>query len=655
MTAPTRMPDRREEAVRGNRLPRLVAFVSAAVGLIGGGYLAALAAPYAGARPWTVGFFAMVGTVLVTLVATAWAVRRKPAGRTGIHLLAIALCLGLGGLALQRWCARRQAAEVWPPRPAASMVARLDQIEPAERAHWGAMVVAHRIADGGRMASVPTLPESWPFPDDAVVAVDSSSLAVTVWVKAGGDAVDCVDLPTGPAPLPVSARCKQRMAVAGSLPFVRPVREAEQGAPELPAGDGHGMWLQYRNGPSRPGVAGPGEDAPAGWRAVTEGPIRASASVVAGTVLIGGQGTGALTALSLGDGHLLWRTRLPNWIHQDPVSDGRVVVATFGDNGPAFLGRAPGGIAAYALGTGQRLWTRFDESSVMTSAVLLDSFVVYVSGAGILRQRALRTGELLRADTLPGGAVMGPAALVGDTMVIGLDPDAVCAINGRTLERYWCRRFAHLRAFGSSAVAVHDGLVILTAQVELFALTLGDVRHTSPWMLRRLLVNVFQPWADASIAGQVTMALRLADGQVAWEGPTFGFRELAPGHISGTATIRDSIGVVVLPMADTLVGFDPTSGAVRWTSAGLHGRGPPLLVEGRAIIAGHNGTIEIRDARSGALQCVISRATGYDRMGPTLAGGLVVFLERDGMVEALPLHELLGCTAPGARTAPGSG
>ncbi len=655
MSAATRPPGQRDVPVGGTRLPRLVALVSATIGLAGGGYLAVLAAPYAGARPWTVGFFAMVGTALVTLVAAVRAVRGKPAGRTGIHLLAIAVCLGLGGLALQRWCARRQAAGVWPPRPAASMVARLDQIEPAERAHWGAMVMAHRIADGGRLASVPTLPDGWPFPDDAVVAVDSSPLAVTVWVKADGDAVDCIDLPTGPAPLPAAARCKQRMAVAGGLPFIRPVREAEQGVPDVPAGDVGGTWLQYRNGPSRPGVAGPGEDAPAGWRAVTEGPIRASASVVAGTVLIGGQGTGALTALSLGDGHLLWRTRLPNWIHQDPVSDGRVVVTTFGDNGPAFLGRAPAGIAAYALATGRHLWTRFDESSVMTSAVLLDSFVVYVSGAGILRQRSLRTGELLRADTLPGGAVMGPAALVGDTVVIGLDPDAVCAVNGRTLERYWCRRFAHLRAFGSSAVAVHDGQVILTAQVELFALTLGDVRHTSPWMLRRLLVNVFQPWADASIAGQVTMALRLADGQVAWQGPTFGFRELAPGHISGTAAIRDSVGVVVLPMADTLVGFDPASGGVRWTSAGLRGRGPPLLIEGRAIIAGRNGTIEIRDASSGALQCAISRETGFDRMGPTLAGGLVVFLDRDGMVEAMPVRELLDCTAPGAREAPASG
>lgn len=117
-------------------------------------------------------------------------------------------------------------------------------------------------------------------------------------------------------------------------------------------------------------------------RGTVDGPLRSSAIAVGDMVLIGSHGTGTLTAIDAPTGATRWVARVPNWIHQDPVTDGAIVVVSFGDNDASFQGRAPSGVAAFVLATGERLWTRFDESSVMTSAVMPDSTIVYATAIG---------------------------------------------------------------------------------------------------------------------------------------------------------------------------------------------------------------------------------------------------------------------------------
>ncbi len=71
------------------------------------------------------------------------------------------------------------------------------------------------------------------------------------------------------------------------------------------------------------------------------------------------------------------------------------------------------------------------------------------------------------------------------------------------------------------------------------------------------------------------------------------------------------------------------------------------------LVAGRDGITELRDIATGALRCTMVRATGYDRGGPAVTGDLAIFADLKGMVEAIPVADLLGCTAEGA--SPGSG
>jgi hypothetical protein len=65
-------------------------------------------------------------------------------------------------------------------------------------------------------------------------------------------------------------------------------------------------------------------------------------------------------------------------------------------------------------------------------------------------------------------------------------------------------------------------------------------------------------------------------------------------------------------------------------------------------VAGRDGETVLRDLVTGAERCTVRRARGYDRAGPLVAGGLAIFGDLDGVVEAIPVTDLLGCRGPGA-------
>lgn len=128
-------------------------------------------------------------------------------------------------------------------------------------------------------------------------------------------------------------------------------------------------------------------------------------------------------------------------------------------------------------------------------------------------------------------------------------------------------------------------------------------------------------------------------------------RRLVDGHTAGTAALQDRIGIIVLPVADTVAAFDAATGAVRWTSGANQARGAPLIIGDQVIVAGRNGVIEVRRVADGMLTCSIRRDVGWDRAGPIATGNLLVFANLDGNVEAIPTSDLLACRATGAPTA----
>lgn len=545
---------------------------------------------------------------------------------------------------------------VWPPRPEYSFADRLDQLSPRLRAYWGVRIAAHQL---GHVADAPSrlvLPPSWPFPDDVEVGFrQPAGGPIEIWARAADGSAACLRIParTGVATDTATgrARCERRDRAPSDVAFA-PVIRASPPAPTDPGPIVEPAWRQYRADARRSGVAVAPVTHSDGWRVVLDDQVRASVSVVGRHVLVGSHGIGHVVSLALDDGDLEWQARAANWVHQDPVTDGRVVVAGFGSDWGSFDGREPSGVAAWDLATGHHLWSRFDESGVMTTGVVRDSVIVYGTAAGVLRKRLMRTGELLAETRLPGGVIMAPPAMIGDTVVVTLDERGVCALLIDSFERLWCREYPGYRLMGHASPGVQHGVIVASGAELLRALSPGEFLRQGPARQFELLRTAFGP--EYRYAAQSFLAIRVRDGALLWTSRAFIATKTFKGHIAGTATFADTIGVIALPLADSVVAFSLATGQVRWTAGSHDARGPPLLLGDAVVVAGRDGLTEIRALDDGTLRCVMERTNGYDRGGPTLAGDLVIFASLGGEVEAVPRDDLLECRGPGLRTPEGT-
>ncbi len=541
----------------------------------------------------------------------------------------------------------------WKLSPEASMAGKLAELLPEERAEWGAQVVMHRVTTQSAVTPL-TVPVEWSFPDDVKIAVVRAGLdSVRVWARASDGTTRCVAFPDDGMPMhPKAVDAKTGCAKGVSAPdetrFVSPPRVAEGNGPGALEMVG-APWPEYRQNGSKTAVA-TGSTVASGPMGHLDGEIRSSITIVGNVAIAGAHGNGALGGFDIATGTPLWSSRTPNWIHQDAVSDGRIAVVGFGDNFLSFFGRAPSGVAAYAVGSGRHLWTRFDENSVMTSPVVRDSFIVYGTAAGVIKKRSITTGAMLGETRLPGRVIMGPPASAGDTIVFSLDQDGVCAVLAQSMQTLWCRAMPFHLMTGHSAPTVADGIVISSSMLVGRALSLREFAGLPTARQLALLWTVIKPNEAWEFAGQRFQAFRLSDGSPLWSSRAFPSLRRVSGHPAGTAAVRDSIGVIVLPSADSLAGFNVRSGVVLWVAPARGSRGPPLLLEGVAVNSGHDGTTDIRDLVTGQLRCSITRKVGYDRSGPTVAGDMVLLADVKGDIEAIPMTALTRCDPTVVRT-----
>lgn len=206
---------------------------------------------------------------------------------------------------------------------------------------------------------------------------------------------------------------------------------------------------------------------------------------------------------------------------------------------------------------------------------------------------------------------------------------------------------------GHSAPSVAGELVTFSGLATVATPSLGEWARLPFALQRKLVTSALFPGEYEVYAGQVFLARDLDSGELRWRSPLFADPRFVLGHTSGTATIVDSIGVIVLPLSDALVAFDPASGTIRWQRGAHDSRGPPLAVDGHAVVAGRDGVIHVHRLADGEETCAIARPTRFDRSGPALAGDLAVFTSRFGGVEAIPVADLLACRG-GLKPASGS-
>jgi outer membrane protein assembly factor BamB len=602
--------------------------------------------------------FTVIGALLVG-TGLALVPRRSPIALWGARGLcySLALCLGLAALARHRAVtdlARDHGIAVWPPRPEDSRADRLETLTAANRVKWALRVAAHRIGYRHVPNTPIAIPAEWPFPADVRLAtIDGDDGALHLWALAADGTSGCLRVPARIPPVSDTAigrlQCEESQHPPASLAF-GPVERVSWVLPDMTVGPPAHAWPQYRRTAAKAGFAESLPPATGGeWEVRLDDQARSTVAVVDSLVMVGSHGLGHVAVLRLADGHTLWRARAPNWVHMDPVTDGRTVLVGFGSDWGSFAGAEPSGVAAYELQTGAHRFTVFDESSVMTTPVVAGSTFVYVTAAGVMRKRMLSNGRLLAERRLPGGAIMAPPAMVHDTLVVSLDRNVVCAVLVSSFDRLWCRTMPGYRLMGHAAPEVADGRVIVSGVQLLRALSLREFLSLPRPVQLQLLTEPFGP-ADG-YPGQGFLALRLRDGRVEWRSRAYHTTRIFKGHIAGTATVAGGVGAIVLPVSDTLVVFDPATGSVHWT-AGAHGaRGPPLLIGDAVMVAGRDGVVEVRALADGLLRCRHTQPGGYDRGGPVLAGGTVVFASLTGTIEALPLGSLVACPVKTAAAA----
>jgi outer membrane protein assembly factor BamB len=529
------------------------------------------------------------------------------------------------------------------------------KLTPDQQLRWAVRVAAHAVSTGGRAGAVLNIPSSWLYPPNAQIGVRefSDSMVLSAEDQTGRSCrftlYSRVPQSASHAGRHDPLSCRENGTVTNGYQQLT-VQRRDWSPPShgiRQAGASPGAWVQYRRDASRSASATSGNAKASSWTTHLDGEVRSTASIVGSTVLLGTHGPGALHAFDVRSGRQLWMRYEPNWIHQDAVSNGQTVLAGFGDNRASLFGDSPAGVSAFSLTTGELQWSAFEGNSVMTSPVIWRDRAVYITSAGVLKVRDISSGTETGRFRLPGRATMAPPALLGDTLVASLDSAQVCALRLQPLDRLWCTRLPNAGMLGHAAPTVIGDRVYATGGIFNNARTLGMSRNT--WLQVKELMGWTDTRADFHYEGQQVWALDLATGRVAWESKVYPSRRSPSGHSSGTMIGANGIAVVLLPLAERMVAFDPQSGRELWTQDVGGSRGPVAHLGDRLFLTLQSGELRVVRASSGAIECSIRTSATFDRAGPAIADSTLFFGSEAGRFMALPLATLTHCAADEVR------
>jgi eukaryotic-like serine/threonine-protein kinase len=321
---------------------------------------------------------------------------------------------------------------------------------------------------------------------------------------------------------------------------------------------------------------------------------------------------GALTAVRVADGRLLWTVALPNAAQESApiVANGDVYVATSTE------------LYALQATDGTLLW-RYDHPLAVPALVAAGA-TLYLAANGVIALNAsdgTKQWEMALAEGMYTTQAAQSLTLAGATLYVATQSDALFALDAQTGASKWTYQSAgglSAPVIGSSAVFVATFVAPVVAQgagtptYTVLALKPSDgsmLWHTSLTPTDELNATTPAPLLMNSIlyvlagpTGGDVIALRASDGSRLWN--VIG---IAPGNY----LVADAFGVTLVVQDGSLRRFDVT-GAVLWHHDGTQGQialvhaVPPKLY----VIW-----------QSGQFAALVA-ATGQMRWQETIAGGM---------------------------------
>jgi outer membrane protein assembly factor BamB len=308
------------------------------------------------------------------------------------------------------------------------------------------------------------------------------------------------------------------------------------------------------------------------WRRRLNGLVEFPAVVWEGVAYIN-SGKGWLRALSMADGHLLWKKRVGTFMASSPAIDPqrRLIVTT---------SMLPGDVKIVDMDTGRVRW-RLSTGLTEPSPVIRNGVVYFAATSGNVYALDLDRRRL--RWTFRGGVkITGSPALVGRRLFVGDYAGRVFALNAHTGRLIWTGS-AGSRVYGTTAVAngrvfvpsVFSGLSALSERTGrlLWRIPAGAYLYSAPAVFRGRVYF-------ATYAGLV-YCVDVRSGRILWTRPT-------GGRVSGAVQVVAGV-VYAASMEGRITAWHWRSGRARWSFP--HGRYVPVSGNGSRLLMHGGGRI----------------------------------------------------------------
>ncbi len=384
------------------------------------------------------------------------------------------------------------------------------------------------------------------------------------------------------------------------------------------------IWTQFRMGPQNNAVVGGRLEAT--WRIETGGQISASPAIMDGTLYVGNN-DGALYAIDVTSGEVLWKAHVPNPLMSDPLVYGDVVIVGEGDptsrtsspSEPVMVGQGPSALIAFDRSSGTIRWQTPLSGSAMPTPAIIGGILVNHDGAGYINGLDPATGKKRYARWLGSMASMTAVLPVGrgDFVTSGVGSNAVWRLHADGGGVVWRSAFSK----GASGI--------------------GDCPPVSDG--NRIYCDYVSPvWPDTStvignLTAQRVYALRVDDGAPLWD----------VALESGSLPIRNEAAIPLLSggllylgsaIAPWMHALDATSGTLVWempTRGAV--KGGIVEVGGIVYFGDLGGYLWALDAKTGRVIGVKNMHTPFNVGSPIVVGRTLIIGSDSGSVIAVPL------------------